>query len=309
MTKSTLTSPLTEGLLIVYADPELNKYSMDVLECKVCFEQYNSDSRKPRSFGCGHSYCSVCVEDILKRGKALCPGCRQEHSASSINSFPINYSIMSLIEAVECNSLDLASLRVADTPIKPPQMSAGLCDEHGNHLVFFCMTCDAWICRDCTVCEHQSKAHDVITIKAVFSRKKGEGQTTLDLLEKKSKQQVDHLTQYLNELQIETVMLENLSEQIKKAMSLNLKEQDRLKQTLVEGEQYQVQLAVNKTNIHDATTLDDVSNACAHIGSSLEGLEQWSIECTKRLMSTDDRNNFLKVRCIMSAAICIENLY
>ncbi|XP_042221997.1 uncharacterized protein LOC121866410 [Homarus americanus] len=267
---------------------------MDVLECQVCFEKYNSVNRKPHSVTCGHSFCSVCLTDMMKNGLSSCPHCRKALNTSTLDTIPVNYSILSLVEAVERTSIDLSSLGVSEAPVRPPKEAAGVCDDHGNYLVFFCTTCDKWICRDCTVIEHEKTAHKVISIKAMLHEKKKENTTNLESMENQSKQQIGDLVDYLKELQTERSMLEKMKEQIKKAIELSLEEQDRVKQTLTEGEQLQCQLSAAKVYLSDATTLDEVNNAVTGTGSFKQCYEQWTCDSTSRLMSHNNRNNFLK---------------
>uniref|UniRef100_A0A8C6UY91 E3 ubiquitin-protein ligase RNF182 n=1 Tax=Neogobius melanostomus TaxID=47308 RepID=A0A8C6UY91_9GOBI len=55
--------------------------SIEELECKICYSQYNLQSRRPKLLDCCHSLCSKCLRKILDVGdafprKAVCPFCR-----------------------------------------------------------------------------------------------------------------------------------------------------------------------------------------------------------------------------------------
>ena len=45
-------------------------------ECSICFECYNDQSKCPRMLSCGHSFCSCCLERLLRGNTIGCPKCR-----------------------------------------------------------------------------------------------------------------------------------------------------------------------------------------------------------------------------------------
>ncbi|XP_050700674.1 uncharacterized protein LOC126987602 [Eriocheir sinensis] len=49
------------------------------MECEVCLEYYNEGKRLPRSLSCGHTFCTQCLTQIIKRGPLRCPYCRAHH--------------------------------------------------------------------------------------------------------------------------------------------------------------------------------------------------------------------------------------
>jgi len=63
------------------------------MECRICFEKFDKQSRKPISISCGHSFCLNCV-DSLKQTNYKCPTCRRP----IINQQP-NYIMMDLLES------------------------------------------------------------------------------------------------------------------------------------------------------------------------------------------------------------------
>ena len=50
------------------------------MECKICFEHFNTSLRKPITLMfCGHSICQQCLNELKKQHeKLLCPACRKE---------------------------------------------------------------------------------------------------------------------------------------------------------------------------------------------------------------------------------------
>uniref|UniRef100_UPI00398E8885 E3 ubiquitin-protein ligase RNF182 n=1 Tax=Pristiophorus japonicus TaxID=55135 RepID=UPI00398E8885 len=61
-------------------------YTSDELECKICYNRYDSRSRKPKVLNCLHRVCAKCLQKVakIKDGSPRvisCPFCRQETSA------------------------------------------------------------------------------------------------------------------------------------------------------------------------------------------------------------------------------------
>nr|XP_053649024.1 E3 ubiquitin-protein ligase TRIM13-like [Cherax quadricarinatus] len=86
-------------------------------ECKVCFNNYDEDLRRPRSLPCGHTFCSQCIEDTIKNVKLICPSCRAEHSATTATRFPVNFGMEDVIK----NLKDIQVTPVGAVPAKPGQ--------------------------------------------------------------------------------------------------------------------------------------------------------------------------------------------
>jgi hypothetical protein len=49
------------------------------MECKICFEHFNTLLRRPITLMlCGHTVCQQCVNELKKQQNKLCPTCRKE---------------------------------------------------------------------------------------------------------------------------------------------------------------------------------------------------------------------------------------
>lgn len=72
-----------------YLNPErtLGEIRINLLECKVCFEPFNSEQRgrRPQNLCCGHVLCLECITALSHPllGKLECPFCRQLCSVDS----------------------------------------------------------------------------------------------------------------------------------------------------------------------------------------------------------------------------------
>nr|XP_053644880.1 tripartite motif-containing protein 59-like [Cherax quadricarinatus] len=82
-------------------------------ECKVCFNNYDEELRRPRTLLCGHTFCSQCIEDTIKNAQLTCPSCRAEHSATDATQFPINYTVEAFIKKLR--SIQVTSVGTVST--------------------------------------------------------------------------------------------------------------------------------------------------------------------------------------------------
>ncbi|XP_047203187.1 E3 ubiquitin-protein ligase RNF182 isoform X2 [Girardinichthys multiradiatus] len=58
-------------------------YTVEELECKICYNRYNTRSRKPKLLGCLHRVCAKCLKKMVDMGDSSptiisCPFCRHE---------------------------------------------------------------------------------------------------------------------------------------------------------------------------------------------------------------------------------------
>ncbi|TWW61362.1 E3 ubiquitin-protein ligase RNF182 [Takifugu rubripes] len=58
-------------------------YTLEELECKICYNRYDYHSRKPKLLGCLHRVCAKCLKKLVTIGESsssivTCPFCRQE---------------------------------------------------------------------------------------------------------------------------------------------------------------------------------------------------------------------------------------
>ncbi|KAL6112319.1 uncharacterized protein ACO6RY_09105 [Pungitius sinensis] len=58
-------------------------YTLEELECKICYNRYDTRSRKPKLLGCLHRVCAKCLKKMVDMGESspsiiCCPFCRHE---------------------------------------------------------------------------------------------------------------------------------------------------------------------------------------------------------------------------------------
>lgn len=53
-------------------------YTLEELECKICYNRYDSHSRKPKLLGCLHRVCAKCLKKMINIGEQKSPR-QQQH--------------------------------------------------------------------------------------------------------------------------------------------------------------------------------------------------------------------------------------
>ncbi|XP_010879034.1 E3 ubiquitin-protein ligase RNF182 [Esox lucius] len=56
-------------------------YTVEELECKICYNRYDTRTRKPKLLGCLHRVCAKCLKKIVENSSpsvVSCPFCRHE---------------------------------------------------------------------------------------------------------------------------------------------------------------------------------------------------------------------------------------
>ncbi|XP_033126121.1 RING finger protein nhl-1-like [Anneissia japonica] len=74
-----------------------------LLECSLCFEQYDEEFHLPKGLPCYHTFCLECMQQLQsdrKPPRLKCPECRTQHTlpADGVKGLPSNVTITSLVE-------------------------------------------------------------------------------------------------------------------------------------------------------------------------------------------------------------------
>ena len=159
----------------------------EMFECQVCLEEMTK--KKPRLLPCGHSFCSSCLNEILRPEGFRCPTCRFKVDETDINRIPVNFNILKMKEIesdilkmalqndlckfcllkgkkttaiVKCTDCDrnmcddCCSKHETLSAFKGHQVillsrtSKSNCKKHGQNINFFCSECEMALCVDCT---------------------------------------------------------------------------------------------------------------------------------------------------------------
>ena len=127
-------------------------------ECSICYEHYNDQSKCPRLLSCGHSFCSRCLERLLRGITIDCPKCRNPVAVpSGVHGLSKNFALLDIVN---------------ETAPKRNTGTTGLhdceaCDE--NHPANFrCLDCKENMCKTAAQFHTRNKAsrdHRVVTLE------------------------------------------------------------------------------------------------------------------------------------------------
>ena len=135
-----------------------NRNMDDVTHCPVCFEDYSdSDALLPRLLPCTHTFCSTCIECLIRNGKLVCPMDQQEFEAQQgVTTFPQNRYI----------------LRTGNNRIVDGNDEFAKCEQHHKPKSMYCKTvgCEIPICHLCMLQNHI--AHELVHIKKAINSMK-----------------------------------------------------------------------------------------------------------------------------------------
>ena len=141
--------------------------SAEVPECSICSEHYDHENRFPRLLSCGHTFCSSCLEKLLKNNSISCPDCRKTTSVpTGVAGLTKNYALSKMGNTTPQYVEGLHNCEACD--VKHPATS-------------WCLDCDYDMCTTATRFHTRSKAscdHKVVSLEqlavSVFCSKHNE---------------------------------------------------------------------------------------------------------------------------------------
>ncbi|CAH1792306.1 unnamed protein product [Owenia fusiformis] len=136
-----------------------------LVSCTVCLSLYNEEDHMPKLLPCHHSFCRSCLDTLLNNSIIVCPSCRKTHRiADGVDALQTNFYVTNMKELLrrDCSLED-----IIEKEVKPKEVK-GCTKHHNQPLSFFCVSCTAVICRDCTVLGHNmGQGHVVKEISEV----------------------------------------------------------------------------------------------------------------------------------------------
>lgn len=143
------------------------------LRCHICQEKYDQNEKPPKSLPCNHTFCLSCLKQVFDHnqqnarraftfaddtyeGVLKCPTCRVEIylSRNEISALPNDHRVIQMIDFLS----------------KVVVKSQNVCTKHERQpLNFFCKTCRAPVCRDCTVLDHKEGQHEIVDVSQALN--------------------------------------------------------------------------------------------------------------------------------------------
>ncbi|XP_050717847.1 uncharacterized protein LOC126999354 [Eriocheir sinensis] len=83
-------------------------------ECPVCMIGYDGTLHRPRTLPCGHTVCTLCIDQLKEQGRVACPECRVSHAVPEGGQFPVCYAVEALIRMMR--DAEVAAAAAASPP-------------------------------------------------------------------------------------------------------------------------------------------------------------------------------------------------
>ena len=126
----------------------------DVSECPLCCEIYDDQNFLPRLLSCGHTFCSSCLENLLKNNSISCPECRTTASVPvGVVGLTKNYALLRIGKTTPQQTEGVYNCEACDT--KHPATS-------------WCLDCDDDMCSLAARFHSRNKAsfgHKVVSLE------------------------------------------------------------------------------------------------------------------------------------------------
>ena len=130
-------------------------------ECSICFERYNDENKCPRLLSCGHSFCSCCLERILRGNTIDCPKCRNPVAVpSGVHGLLKNFALLDIVN-------ETAPKQHAENTGHVGSHECEACDEK-HPANFCCLDCQENMCKTAAQFHKRSKAsrdHRVVSLE------------------------------------------------------------------------------------------------------------------------------------------------
>lgn len=105
-------------------------------ECSLCFEEYDEVNHCPRLLSCGHTFCCLCLQKILKNGCIECPQDRKSiFVAEGVHVLPKNFSLLDVISSKSMKAGNLCG------------SLCGVCHDEQHSAEWYCYDCKQAMCQ------------------------------------------------------------------------------------------------------------------------------------------------------------------
>ena len=119
-------------------------------ECSICFERFNDENKCPRMLSCGHSFCSCCLERLLRGNTIDCPKCRNPVVVpSGVDGLLKNFALLDIVN-------ETAPKQHAENTSHTGSHECEACDEK-HPATFFCLDCEENMCKIAAQIHKRSK--------------------------------------------------------------------------------------------------------------------------------------------------------
>lgn len=255
---------------------------METSACKICFHQLEGPegpNKRPRFLGCGHAFCTSCLNQIIFNDKVKCPMCFQiQNDVKSVGDLPIAFALEEMMGAISKSKPDVPPkpkycattsglyTNLADFHCYRNEDDDSQCKEHKFNCIFHCETHNVFICHICTVVDHPNSKCSVIAKQEAIDQKKALYSNTLEKLTKSTSQLIEKYKLYSTEIEKCKVKHNEMSKKLNEQAQKHSNQAKKLEQSykcitdaIEEFESAQTQIATIQIDVSCAKTVNDVA--------------------------------------------------
>ncbi|XP_068754227.1 tripartite motif-containing protein 2-like isoform X2 [Montipora capricornis] len=117
--------------------PQHKNMTSESIECSICCETFDDQQHCPRLLpSCGHSFCTSCLQSLLKKNAINCPTCRSTVSApAGLAALPKNFALLDILRSLPQKESDDLQL-------------CQICDDEKHPATSCCLDCKEYMCKD-----------------------------------------------------------------------------------------------------------------------------------------------------------------
>lgn len=146
------------------------------LKCLICRELYDDIVRPPKLLNCHHSLCLQCILLIFQKEaeyrKSLTPAYGELPTAVTIICPTCRTNFITTQDTIRQLPTDHRIIQLIDFVNRTERYTTDFCPQHRFQPInFFCELCITFICRDCTVVDHQEAlGHTVVDFEGAIKK-------------------------------------------------------------------------------------------------------------------------------------------
>ncbi|XP_062574520.1 uncharacterized protein LOC134236373 [Saccostrea cucullata] len=146
------------------------------LKCLICRELYDDIERPPKLLHCHHSLCLQCILLIFQKEaeyrKSLTPAYSELPTAVTIICPTCRTNFIITQDGIRELPTDHRVIQLIDFISHTERYTTDFCPQHRFQPInFFCELCSTYICRDCTIVDHQEAlGHTVVDFESAIKK-------------------------------------------------------------------------------------------------------------------------------------------
>ncbi|OMJ75422.1 hypothetical protein SteCoe_25428 [Stentor coeruleus] len=145
------------------------------MKCIMCFEKFGSEINIPMVLECGHSFCDICLKNLIKKNPACCPTCNTSITPS-FDHYKKNFALIDFISSKNSticpNSHELSyekqSSLIYQKIYGDLLLKCSHCEKTWEGKSWHCFKCRFVLCKSCYDDQLSSKIAQNVSVHLNF---------------------------------------------------------------------------------------------------------------------------------------------